>query len=382
MYFNGGIFSEQLEGGRAGAEIRLDAWGIAARTRNDDAYTLPYHACRLELGGASGRMLFCRDAAESLTIFCEDKRFPEALGAQGGPQMRGQLDQISRRRRRERLRSGLWGLFFTALFLFLLGGVYIGIKSGARAAIGALPVSVDQKIGELAIKTMDLKGEKVDDPVLAEAVQTIVERLSPLGGEGRFSFDAQVVDAPIVNAFALPGGRIVLYTGLIEKAETAEQVAGVLAHEMAHVTRRHGLERIVQSVGVVVALDILLGDASGLVALGVELLKNAAVTSYSRAQEAEADEVGIAIMNGSGLRALELAAFFEVLESEGAVPPKLLTWFSSHPSGEDRMQAIRDLAAALPSGDYRPLPLDWKKIREHTRNKYKKQLGEKLRHEG
>ena len=89
--------------------------------------------------------------------------------------------------------------------------------------------------------------------VVVDAIDTIVRRLADHASRTDVTYEVWVVDAPIVNAFALPGGYIVVYTGLIDKAETPEQLAGVIAHEMAHVTKRHGLQRVAQSAGVILS---------------------------------------------------------------------------------------------------------------------------------
>ena len=85
-----------------------------------------------------------------------------------------------------------------------------------------------------------------------------------------------MVQSPVVNAFALPGGYVVVFTGLLKKAESGEEVAGVLSHELNHVLQRHGMERIVKMLGLAAAIGILLGDQQGLTGLakqvGMELV--------------------------------------------------------------------------------------------------------------
>ncbi len=363
--FMGGVFADAIEGGRAGTVIRLGEGRLTARTRDGQVFSLDYDNCRLDMGGASGHMLFCRSPDRSVTIFCDDKAFPPALAEAAGSVLHGQLDALFGRRRQERRRVRIWGLATVSLLGLLVISGYLGIEAAGRYAAGAVPVSVDKRIGQLAIQAMDLQGEPVEDPVIVGAVQAMVERLERHADSDEFSFSVQVVDAPIVNAFALPGGPIVVYTGLIEKASSPEQVAGVLAHEMAHVTQRHGMQRIAQSVGLVLAVDLLLGDTSGLVALSVELLEKAAISSYSRAQEAEADEVGVITLHEAGIQPLGLVRFFEILQQESSVS-NLVQWLASHPSHENRVAAIRAQVESLTAGDYPPLHLDWQEVRRHA----------------
>ena len=79
-----------------------------------------------------------------------------------------------------------------------------------------------------------------------------------------YKFEVTVVKSDVVNAFALPGGYVVVFTGLMKKAETGEEVAGVLGHELNHVLQRHGMERIVKNLGLIAVVSIILGDQQGL----------------------------------------------------------------------------------------------------------------------
>ena len=173
------------------------------------------------------------------------------------------------------------------------------------------------------------------------------------------------MDSPEVNAFCLPGGKMVVYTGLLKKAKTAEQVAGVLSHEMAHAIKRHGLQRITESLGIVVAIELMIGDVGGLVAIGVELGKSAALTSYSRELETEADIVGVQLLHAAAIDPLELAGFFEMLKDEGNDLPAAMRWLSTHPEHEARIATVRGALAKLGAQQYRPLAIDWDDVQQH-----------------
>ena len=105
-----------------------------------------------------------------------------------------------------------------------------------------------------------------------------------------------VVKSDVVNAFALPGGYVVVFTGLMKKAESGEEVAGVLSHELNHVLQRHGLERIVKNLGLMTVAAIVFGNQQGLVGmmkqLGVELF----TLKFGREQETEADLTGLQLL--------------------------------------------------------------------------------------
>ncbi len=123
--FSGGVFSQEIDGGRAGAYIRLGDRGIRARTTDGREFVVPYEDCRLEMGGVSGRMLFCRTADRSLTIFTEDRKFPMALQRASSGGLFEQVEEIlasGRSRHRRNVLLG-WGLV-GAVLACLVGGYY------------------------------------------------------------------------------------------------------------------------------------------------------------------------------------------------------------------------------------------------------------------
>ncbi|MBM4076004.1 MAG: peptidase M48, partial [Planctomycetes bacterium] len=97
--FDGGVLSESIDGGRASASIELSATGIVARTSTNQTFSIRYRDVVLDMGGASGRMVFCRTADRSVTIFCEDHRFPATLELESGNEISEQLTTLRKSRR-------------------------------------------------------------------------------------------------------------------------------------------------------------------------------------------------------------------------------------------------------------------------------------------
>ncbi len=362
--FTGGVFSEQIDGGRAGAEIELSHDGVVAETSDGDRFCVRYSECQVEIGGFNDRMVFCRNPGRSLTIFCEDKRFASALAQASGGLLDEQLQQ-----KQQAVKSRIWrgrglGVTLLVLSVVLLVGLYFGVRIAAVAAVKALPVSVDHEIGRHSFESMDLGGPEIENPQVVSPRQRIVDRLAPHAAMSGLEFEVHVVDSEIVNAFALPGGVIVVYTGLIEEADHPEQVAGVLAHEMAHATMRHGLQRISQSLGLAAAVNLLLGDVDGLVVLGSELFQLATINSYSREQESEADAEGVRMLHAAAVDPLGLAQFFEIMKEQGGQLPGGLAWISTHPEHDIRIMNVRSQVAELGPQDYRPLDINWDEVKQ------------------
>ena len=361
-FFSGGVFHDSIDGGRIGADIELIHDGVKATTKDNQRFFVKYSECQLEIGGFNDRMVFCRNADRSLTIFCDDKRFPTSLAHSSGGILEEQFQEKRLKLKSQNRRGNGMVLAFLAGSLVLIVAAYYGIKVAGVAAVKAVPVSVDEKIGKQSYQTMDPGGPEIEDLVVVDAINQMVERLAPHAAIPELKFEVHVIDSPELNAFCLPGGVIVVFTGLIKAAEQPEQVAGVLAHEMAHATMRHGLQRISQSLGIAAAANLLLGDVQGILVLGSELFQLASINSYSRSQESEADAEGVRMMHAAAMDPLSMAQFFEIMKAQGDQLPEQLQWISTHPDHDARIIAIREQVGTLPAQDYKPLELDWADI--------------------
>jgi beta-barrel assembly-enhancing protease len=374
--FEGGVFSKEIDGGRAGASIRLDDRGVIALLSDGEQFFLSYSECNLEIGGASGRMIFCRNADRSLTIFCEDRKFPAALEQASVGELMEQLEDVNKTGRRRSIagKAGFWG-FLVACALLLIGGWY-GIVWGARAAVVHVPFTVDEQLGEAVFEqaldeVAEMTGEDeitlIEDDAVRLPLQQLVDDLAVHSRMPEVKFQVLVCDTEIPNAVALPGGRMIVFRGLIDLVETPEELLAVLAHEMSHVTLRHHLQSIGESIGLVVALEILVGDVGGLVALGAEALQAAALMGKSREHEHEADLEGVRMLHKAGIDPGHAISMLESLPHGNF--PDALDWLSSHPDIEERVAAIRNLVDELPPQEYSPLDFDLEGLRAAIRNR-------------
>ncbi|MBS0202186.1 MAG: M48 family metallopeptidase [Planctomycetes bacterium] len=362
--FAGGVFHQSIEGGRATATIELTASGVKAVTSTGQTFEIRYQDCALDVGGASGRMVFLRTMDRRLTIFCEDRRFPKALEMDAGPEFAEQLATVQKSRWREGFQWRMWLAVGTAVCLLCLVGGYYALLWTAKSSIGAIPVSADIQIGKAAFDARTLEGPQVTDRVVVDAVKAMVARLEPHAELKGLTFDVYVVNSSDINAYCLPGGKIVVFTGLLKTAQSAEQVTGVLSHEMSHAIKRHGLRHVMESMGIVVAVELLVGDVGGLVSLAADLGKSAALTSYSRDAETEADVTGVKMLHAAAIDPLELAGFFELLKQQQPEFTAAIQWLSTHPQHDERIATVRGEVAKLPPQEYRGMEIDWEKLQQ------------------
>lgn len=158
-----------------------------------------------------------------------------------------------------------------------------------------------------------------------------------------------VVADGAVNAFNTPGGNVYINTGLIEAADNVAELAGVMAHEIAHGVARHATQQMSTQYGINVAASILLGSEPGLVEqIATQIAAGGAMASFSREDEREADRLGVRYMHRAGYHPDGLASFFEkLLDREQRQPGALSQFFSTHPLTSERVAAARREAQRL-----------------------------------
>ena len=255
---------------------------------------------------------------------------------------------------RKTIRAGLLGVGALASLVAIVALV-IPLLSARLAAM--TPQDVKGEIGqaslvritELLARLPGTTGSAaycVDDRGRA-LVSVIVDRLDR-GGEA--PVQVFVIDARLANAFALPGGIVVLTRGLIEQAQSVEEVAGVLAHELGHAAFDHPTRAMYRGAAVSLLVSAVIGDFTGgvLVSAVAEWALN---SGYSREAERAADGYAVDRMNDAGIDPRPLADFLRRLMEENSDPEGVFRFVSTHPPSADRIAEIEARAAA-PSGRY------------------------------
>ena len=252
-------------------------------------------------------------------------------------------------------------LVSTLLISTMVPGVGLARRAGEalRPGFNLFSPQQDVQLGQEASKQVLEKSQPVQNPFLQDYVNRVGQRLAqqPEARASGFQFQFTVLNNPQVNAFALPGGPMFIYTGLLKTVETEGQLAGVMAHEMSHVILRHGTHEATkqQFVSLPAALAGGLAGAGGgmlgkLAQLGIGLGANSVLLTFSRTAESEADALGTHLMAEAGYNPVEMAHLFQKLESVGgARTPQLL---SDHPNPGNRIAAIEAEMRTLPQRSY------------------------------
>jgi Zn-dependent protease with chaperone function len=270
--------------------------------------------------------LACRSAPDARVLVATEAGLAELR------RMMPELRRAQGARRRRGLQIVLGGAAAAALAVFLVFEV-------APGWLGPLvPPSWLEPIGAATIELLAADHPLCADGPGRQALQDLANRLAASSGhQGEIRVDILELDE--VNAFAVPGDRIVILQGLIRKA-APDELAGVLAHEVGHVVERHAHESVVRGLGVQALLHIVTGGAG----LDVAAVAAAVVQlSYSRAAEEEADRRAVEMLRSQGLRTAGLKRFFTRLEKlDGELGA--FKWLSTHPASAERASAIPDEA--------------------------------------
>ncbi len=286
-----------------------------------------------------------------------------ALPARFTTEVAGLRRDTGRRRRRR-------GLALTILLLVVLLPIFAAVSLYLLrdrildAVSRRLPVSVDARLGDLAHQQVAASGKLVSDGPSVEAVRAIGARLLA-GAPGQpFTFRFEVVRDRSINAFAAPGGLIVVHTGLLAGARSADELAGVLAHEVTHVLARHSLRQLLFQLGLTASVRLVLGMPEGVADTIASAAVNLGSLRFSRDQERDADRGGVELLARARLPATGLQSFFDRLaRQEGAVPALL----SSHPPSAERVVALKRLLDSRGSWTVEPLGLDWDAVRRDAK---------------
>ncbi len=263
-----------------------------------------------------------------------------------------ELDRMPRAAARQRWRVGAWAV--GAVIGVLLVAVY-GLPLLADRLTPLVPLSIEKQIGEAVegqLKSFGLFGI-TDNPscyvgraetAAGQALDKLVQRLVSKASAMPFTPKVDVWRASQINAIALPGGKIIIFSPLLDFVDGPDQIAGIVAHELGHVRERHGLASVIHASGLGFIAGIIFGDVSGgIPAVVIEILLS---SGYSRHHETDADSYAVALMREAGLNGTALARLFDKLIDMEAQIPHALQYALSHPLSKQRARAIRNQAGA------------------------------------
>ncbi|HOC68476.1 MAG TPA: M48 family metallopeptidase [Candidatus Hydrogenedentes bacterium] len=233
---------------------------------------------------------------------------------------------------------------------------YTGLSAGGGSLVTNLNLVSTEKevqLGQQFSTEVEKEEPLLNNPAMQHYVEEVGGRLAKVAPRQEVSYSFKVIDAPdTVNAFALPGGYMYIYTGLMKLCDNEAELAAVMAHEIAHVSGKHHGEMMTRQTGMEVISSIALGENPGAAAtLASQLFTSGVAARFSRTQEREADSTGMDILYRAGYPPEAMVSFMNKLlaldqENGGG---KSLPIFATHPSPEERVALLQDLMRQYPA---------------------------------
>lgn len=335
------FFSDGRSAARIAAFVRIDDHIlIVANAEGRTLTAWPVATLRRVAGpgGQTGELILSASTAPDARLTIADPAFARALPALARPSADLGWKAM----------AGWTGLTVAMALAF-----YVALPWLAAGAAALVPASWEDALGrQVHAQIATVLGGKAAGACRSQAghqaLSTLTDRLARAGGiEGAVTVD--VLDSRHANAFALPGQRLVLLRGLLDAAEHPDELAGVLAHELGHLARRHPMRRLMRQQGLAIVVGALTGQ--GMIGNVGSLL---AGLSYSRDDERSADADAIATLAAAGIRADRFGPFVEKISRAAGETP--LPFLSDHPAGEERATLgagrSHERAPALPPADW------------------------------
>lgn len=371
--FQGGAFHPTLDKGRTSGSVYVSSSGV--RFVSDKAnMELPLAGLIVELGGANDRLLFFRHPGFSeWAIYTSDHRILEHPSLANARELQGQRSKIKRKKTNALITT----LVALSIPILLIASLFLAKNKMVEEIAEQIPASWEQKLGDTVFAQLKVGKRVIDDPKLNKELEKITEPLLKAIKSDRYTFQFHIIEDPELNAFALPGGNVTIHSGLLLRADSPEEVAGVLAHEIAHVTRQHSMRNMIESVGLYAVVQAFLGDATGILAI---LANNAPFLlrqKFSRDYEREADEQGWDYLILANIRPDGMIAFFKKLKEEtekrrGESPlggvEESFDFLSTHPATDERIERLEKKREKLGKAQaFREMDLNFKEFQNSLR---------------
>ncbi len=299
------------------------------------------------------------------SIVVDDRRIGDQIAARAPAEFSrewGWLQARGRQGRRDGSRRIIAAILLGAAMA--AGAAWWGYGALMSLIVYEIPTRYESKLSELANGADETA---IKDPEVVAAVDKISGRLLATLHDSPYQFHIVVIPDEKVNAFALPGGRIVVLSGLIAQTESPDELAGVLAHEMQHVLHRDALRGIVRRLGAeTVFLLLFAGHGAAAEALR-QVAPGLLSLRFSRSQEAEADSGGMEMLFAAGIPGDGMVRFFKELSTKETGTVRAMNFASDHPTSKGRFEDLERLRASRPAPPPVDWGLDWAAIRERCR---------------
>lgn len=359
-----GYYLDGRNATRHSITIQLTATALDIMKADGSAIRWPYSEIVQTQGGYEGEQVRLEYGAPlAQTVIVDDSAFLIAI-QQATAQNATHFHNPQQRPRRLRLT-----ILAGVALLGVTAGFYVwGIPWVAQLLAPHIPVSWEERLGTSVLEQLAPPADRCLDQPRLLALENIVTRLSQSMPDSPYRIRLTVLDRPAINAFALPGGQVVVFRGLLEATKTPEQLAAVLAHEFQHIYKQHSTRALIEQASTSLLIAAVSGDFTGGLAYGIEGARVLGMLRYSRLHEDEADREGLRLLQAAGIDPAEMIAFYRIMEAQDPHDVAASSYLSTHPDTNDRIARLTVLAGAPPPHPVKLLPLEeWKTLRSLCR---------------
>ena len=346
-----------LLNGRAKGSLTADKRAVTILA-GETELTFPIKGLTIAWGGANNALLFLRHPSEpEWSAFTRDLELITALRPLADDELLKGLAKLGRRRL-----NGITSLAtFVGIICLLIGGLIALHNPLTLLVAQLLPHSIERKIGEAVYLGVRSDTRIIDDAALTAEFTELLAPIIQAVQESGYTFEFHIAKESSLNAFALPGGIIVVNSGAIMHADRLDLLLGVLAHEASHVTRQHMTRQVVTVFGLYLVVDFALGNVFGSVAAISQGASYLLQQGFSRESEHEADLYGLTYLERARVNPQGMVDFFKLVQKEqqeSTLAPieGALNFLSTHPDTESRIEYLTDRIKSMPPVEYRELP--------------------------
>lgn len=373
--FEAGAFHPDHGTRRISGTLRIDG-GMVNFEGDDGFFAFPLDSVQVSLGGASDRLVFfAHPNFPKASIFTPDQAVLDHPAFAQNSTLTRARDRI--RRRKFVSRCITFGIL--ALLVGAIAGVWLAKNPMVRAIASQVPAEWETKLGDTAFKQVSLTRKLITDADVERQLEVLTKPLLAVVPQDRYQFKLHIIEDATLNAFALPGGNVAIHSGLLLAADSPEEVLGVLAHELSHVTKQHGMRAMVEGLGLYAIVTTFFGDVTGIAAILVNNAPFLLTQKFSRDYEREADTQGFHYLEAAKLNPRGMISFFEKMRREeeklreqlpGGEAMDALDFLSTHPATTERMERLQKLLEKSPRKDgFTVVDLDFKEFQKALRAK-------------
>jgi len=250
------------------------------------------------------------------------------------------------------------------LMLFLSYGITELLKNkreGKQDRSRYAVLSIESALKSLIVESLSLQELVVDVPEVNGTIQAIMDRLLSVTDPQPYDIEVLVLNSPVVNALTFPGGLIVVYSGLINSLDSAEEMAAVLAHELGHVVNRDSMKSLSRQIGLSIFFSLFGGRNAQV--LVERIIQEATNIRFSRAVESRADDYALDLLTAAEIDPANLGAALDNLKKENKHElGTILKYIDSHPEIDTRIKKAYE-KSSLPGEDYKPFEINWNEVK-------------------